>query len=77
MISFDSLSPAQQKALDALVRHGGWVDAYTLQVSRNTLDALVKRELAQRRIKRLGYQFDPRGSTLYRVTQLGKSVGVR
>jgi len=58
------LTDAQQRALDKL-SDGKWHSAYELRVSRNTLDALVRRGLVEGR-HGLGSLFTP-SSINYRL----------
>lgn len=58
------LSPSQQKALAAL-SDVEWKSAYDIQVSISTLDSLVKKKLATRKIEQ-GHMFSPRTAIMFR-----------
>lgn len=60
------LTPAQQKAMAKLTRE--WQSAYRLGFSRNTLDALVRRGLAEHRAE-TGYLFFPTIGNKYRLKE--------
>jgi hypothetical protein len=58
------LSKAQERALAKLAQE--WQSAYDLQESITTLDALVGKGFAARKVNTLGSMFSPRTSCLYR-----------
>ena len=59
------LTPSQQKALDKL-HDGKWHSAYELQVSLNTLQALVNKNMAESRHE-LGSYYSPRTDIRFRI----------
>ena len=60
------LSETQLKAMGKLHKVA-FLSAYELQVGINTLDALVSRGLAERKLEKHGYMFSPRTATCYRL----------
>lgn len=65
------LSVAQTRALAKLAAHRNrWLSPYVTRETRGTLDALVRRNLADRRTP-LGSLFFPQTNTLYKITDLG------
>lgn len=57
------LSPTMEKALENLT--GNYESAYRIGADLSTLNALVRRGLAERK-RELGYMFFPRINTKYR-----------
>lgn len=65
------LTAAQTRALTKLAEHRNrWLSPYVARETRGTLDALVRRNLADRKTL-VGSLFFPRSYTLYKITDLG------
>lgn len=58
------LTPKQEEALKKLTNE--WQSAYSLQISMGTLNALVRRGLAQISYER-GHMFFPQNHTMYKL----------
>lgn len=61
------LSKTQQKALKKLTKH--WQSSYTLQENRNTLNSLVRLELAEVNYN-TGASFFPRTGIVYKKKEI-------
>lgn len=71
------LSEAQEHALMALdAANGLWLDAYTLNLKLNVLNALVRKDMAEKKVGAGSMAF-PHTSIDFRITAKGREYAMR